>query len=191
MKRLFVHPRGSLLTAAAMLTLAACSGAVTVTGHKNISGAYRPGELYVVATGDNELRTIIVGNPFDLPKAEFDKAVLATLKGRNIGPTLNLSTNPKQEDPRKRHVLLVFNIAGPRDATDLCRATSDPAIADRPDGNLSVTAVYCAGDLPLTQAAARAGQVSGVDSDRFRTLLSQTALALFPATNRRHRPGSE
>jgi hypothetical protein len=96
MKRLFVHPRGSLLTAAAMLTLAACSGAVTVTGHKNISGAYRPGELYVVATGDNELRTIIVGNPFDLPKAEFDKAVLATLKGRNIGPTLNLSTSQRR-----------------------------------------------------------------------------------------------
>lgn len=191
MKRLLRHPRQSLLTAAAMLTLAACAGVVTVTGHKNISGAYRPGELYVVATGDNELRTIIVGNPFDLPQADFDKAVLAALKGRNIGPTLNLSTNPKQEDQRKRHVLLVFNIAGPSDETDLCRATNDPAIADQPDGNLSVTAVYCAGNLPLTQATARAGQVTGIDSDQFRSLLSQTALALFPATNRRHQQDSE
>lgn len=191
MKLPLTHPRHILLTAAAVVTLASCTGAVTVSGHKSISGHYQPTELYVVATGANELRTIIVGNPFNLPQADFDKAVLTTLKGRNIGPTLNLATNPKREDSRKRHVLIVFNIAGYGDADDLCRGTTDPATTDRTDGTMSVTAVYCAGDLPLTQATARAGQVTGTDSDQFRNVLSQLAFALFPAVNQRDRQGQE
>ena len=81
--------------AAAAVTLAACAGAVTVSGHKNISGSYRVSELYTVATGNNELRTIIIGGPFNMPKAEFDAAVLKSMEGRNFGQTLNLSTNPK------------------------------------------------------------------------------------------------
>jgi hypothetical protein len=112
------------LTAAAVVALTACSGGVTVRGHKDVSANFLPIELYVVATGDNELRTIIIGNPFNLPKAEFETAVLASMAGRNFGPRLNLSTNPKQEDARKRRVVIASILPAALPAT--CCARSPP-----------------------------------------------------------------
>ena len=184
----FPHYSGkSLALAVATVALTACGGAVTVTGHKNISGSYDVSELYVVAGGDNELRTVIVGNPFDMPQPAFEQAVLANLRGRNIGPPLNLSTDPKQEDPRMRRVLLIFNIEGYPGAADLCRGTIEPTTSNPTDGRVAVAGVYCASNLPLTQARVRSGQISGTDTDQFRTLMSQLAIALFPTISRRDR----
>jgi hypothetical protein len=176
-----------LLIATAVVTLAACAGGVTVSGHKNVSGNYRVSELYVVATRDNELRTVILGDPFNMPKAEFDAAVLASMKGRNFGPTLNLSTNPKQEDSRKRHVVIAFNITEAIDADDVCRGLTTTTKLQQAAGDMTVTGVYCAGNLPLTQATARAGQVTGIDSEQFNNLMGQLTIALFPARGRRNR----
>ena len=187
----FTNPKRSLLTAMAVVTLAACTGAVTVTGHKNISRSYKPTELYIVATGDNQLRTVIIGNPFDLPKAEFDTAVLNTLAGANFGPRLNLSISPKQEDARKRHVVIAFNLASRGDADDMCRGSTTATNVQPISETLTVTGVYCAGTLPLTQATARAGQITGVASEQFRALMTQLALALFPPNNRIGRENQE
>jgi hypothetical protein len=129
--------------AAAAVTLAACAGAVTVSGHKNISGSYRVSELYTVATGNNELRTIIIGGPFNL---------------RNVV-----------------------------DADAICRGSAE-ALEVQPAGErFTVTGVYCAGNLPLTQATARIGQVPGIDSKQFNDLMGQLTIALFPARDRRRR----
>ena len=185
MRPLLTIQRRSLLTASAVVTLAACAGAVTVTGHKNISDSYLPTELYVVASGDNELRTVIVGDPFDLPKAKFETAVLAAMAGRNLGQPLNLSTNPKHKDARKRHVVLAFNLAEGSDRDTLCEEPIKATFVQATSGPLSVTGAYCAGDLPLTRATARAGQVTGIESGQFGTLMTQLAIALFPPTNRR------
>ena len=173
--------------AAAAVTLAACAGAVTVSGHKNISGSYRVSELYTVATGNNELRTIIIGGPFNMPKAEFDAAVLKSMEGRNFGQTLNLSTNPKREDPRKRNVVIAFNLRNVVDADAISRGSAE-ALEVQPAGErFTVTGVYCAGNLPLTQATARIGQVPGIDSKQFNDLMGQLTIALFPARDRRRR----
>lgn len=181
----------SLLPVLGLVTLAGCAGAVTVTGQRNISASYEPSELYVVATGSNQLRTVIVGNPFGQPQAEFDAAVLAALEGRNIGPTLNLSTNPTQEDPRQRRVVLAFNLSRGADGDDLCARTDEVPIDPPSADTLSVTGAYCADELPLTQATARTGQVTTADSAQFRSLMSQLALALFPPNNRRDKRGRD
>ena len=176
--------RRDLLTATAMVALAACAGAVTVTGHKNVAANYAPEELYVVATGDNELRTVIIGNPFDMPKDAFETAVLATMEGRNFGPRLNLSTDPKQEDVRKRHVVLAFNLANRGNANSLCAGSANATKVQPTGARFTVTGVYCAGNLPLTQATARADPVTGINSEQFRSLMTQLAIALFPAESR-------
>ncbi len=177
--------RRGLVSLAAVLSLAACAGGVTVSGHKNISGSYRVSELYIIATGDNELRTVIVGNPFGMPKAEFETAVLKSMEGRNFGPTLNLSTNPRQEDSRKRHVVIAFNLRNVVDADAICRGEAKALEVQPPAERFAVSGVYCAGDLPLTQATARIGQVAAIDSPQFNNLMGQLTIALFPARDRR------
>lgn len=150
--------------AAAALTLAACAGGVMVM-RENVAQNYEPEELYIVGTGENEIKTIIVGNPFGTPQDIFETAVLASLEGRNFGPRLNLSTDPKVVDVRKRHVVLAFNPTDISQADDLCAGSMDTAKVVDTGGSLTVTAVYCSTDYYLTQATARSNGVTGTDSE--------------------------
>ena len=171
-----------LITAVAALTLAACAGGVSVS-RNDVTQSYLPEELYVVATGANELRTVIVGDPFGVPAETFQSAVLASLEGRNFGPRLNLSTEPKTEDRRKRQVVLTFNPTNISRADELCAGSAETAKIADTGGSLTVTGIYCAGGHYLTQATARSSGVSGTDTQQFRNLMTQLAIALFPDEN--------
>ena len=174
--------RPRLLTAFAVLGLAACTGGTTVS-RVHMAHGYLPTELYVVATGENELRTIIVGDPFDMPKAEFESAVLQSLRGQNFGPPLNLSTEPEQEDARKRRVVIAFNLTHIKQVDTLCTGSAETAKLADTGGRLTVTGVYCGGRLYLTQATVRSDAVAGTDSRQFRLMMTQLAIALFPPEN--------
>ncbi len=191
----FLKP--GLMTAIAAVTLATCAGGVaggTIVSRVHITHSYLPEELYVVATRENELRTIIVGDPFDMPKNDFDKVVLASLERQNFGPPLNLSTDPERQDARKRQVVIAFNLTHIKQADSLCSGSAETAKPANTGGRLTVTGVYCAGKLAvtgvhsagghyLTQATARSDGVPGPDSEQFRRLMTQLAIALFPAEN--------
>ena len=176
------HLKPVLLAAFAAVSLAACAGGTTVS-RVHIAQSYLPIELYVVATGENELRTIIVGDPFDMPKDAFERVVLASLEGQNFGPPLNLSTDPEREDARKRQVVIAFNLTNIKHADTLCSGSAETVKLADTVGRLTVTGVYCAGGLYLTQATARSDVVTGPDSEQFRRLMTQLAIALFPAEN--------
>ncbi len=183
MKMRLTPLKPGLVTALAAVTLAACAGGVTVT-RDDVATSYQPEELYVVATGENELRTIVVGNPYDMPKGAFQAAVLASLDGRHLGPRLKLSVDPKREDARRRHVVLAFNPTKISQTDDLCSGGAlDTAKVAATGGSLTVTAVYCAGGQYLTQATASSNGVSGSDTAQFRALMTQLAIALFPPQN--------
>ena len=167
------------MAAVAAVTLAACAGGVTVS-QVDVSTSYAPAELYVVGTGKNELRTVVVGNPFDISANAFQTAVLSSLVGRNLGPRLNLSTDPKREDARKRRVVIAFNLAHAREADKLCSGAAKTAAVT---GSLTVTGVYCSGEHYLTQATARTEGVTGTDTEPFRQLMTQLAISLFPSEN--------
>jgi hypothetical protein len=183
MKIQLTRLKPSLLTAVAAVALAACAGSVTVS-RDDVATSYQPEELYVVGTGENELRTVVVGEPYDMPKGAFQTAVLKSLDGRHFGPRLNLSTNPKRVDVRKRHVVLAFNPTTISQTDELCSGeTLDTAKVIATGGSLTVTAVYCSGDHYLTQATASLGGVPDSDSAQFRALMTQLAIALFPSQN--------
>ena len=187
----FLKP--GLMAAIAAVTLATgaggAAGGVTVS-RENIAYSYLPEELYVVATGANELRTIIVDDPFDMSKDDFEKMVLASLERQNFGPPLNLSTDPEREDARKRRVVIAFNLTHIKQADTLCSGSAETAKPADTGGRLTVTGVYCAGDHYLTQATARSDGVTGPNSEQFRAIMSQLAIALFPDENphRQRRP---
>lgn len=183
MKTRLLRLKPGLLTAFAAVSLAACASGATVS-RVNIAHSYLPDELYVVATGENELRTIIVGDPFDMPKDAFDKSVLASLERQNFGPPLNLSTDPEREDARKRQVVIAFNLTHIKQADTLCSGSAETAKPTDTGGRLTVTGVYCGGGGHyLTQATARSDGVPGPGSEQFRRLMSQLAIALFPSEN--------
>lgn len=179
MKRRSTKSASAGLMVVALTALAACASDVTVTN--TVTPNYLPEEVLIVATGDNELRTVIIGNPFDMQQEAFNAALLASMAGRNFGPPLNLSTNPRQEDSRKRHVVLAFNMTERGRESALCAGSANTATAQQTDGRVTVTGVFCtAGNVLLTRATARADDVAGIDSDQFRRLITQFKIALFP-----------
>ena len=182
MKKRLPQLKPGLVTAIAAMSLAACAGGVNVS-HKNVAHSYEAKALQAVATGDNELRTVIVGDPFGTPKDAFDKAVLASLQDRSVKPRLNLSTDPKREDARKHHLVLAFNPTNKSQADALCSGRVDSAKVADTGGRLTVAGAYCVGDKFLTQAAARSDDVTGTESKKFQSLMAQLAKALFPAEN--------
>lgn len=182
MKTRLTHLKPGLLAIVAAVTLTACAGGVSVM-REDVAMGYDPEELYVVGTGENELRTVVVGDPFGMPKEAFQTAVLASLDGRNFGPRLNLSIVPRREDPRMRHVVIAFNPAKVTQANALCAGPMETALPAHSGGDLTVTGVYCAGDLYITEATARSNSVPGPDTAQFRKLMTQLALALFPPQN--------
>ena len=174
-----------LLSVLAVLGLAACANGMTVS-RVDIAYSYLPTELYVVATGKNELRTIIVGNPFDMPKTEFERTVLESLRGQNFGPPLNLSTEPEQEDARKRQVVIAFNLTHIKQVDTLCTGSAETAKLADTGARLAVTGTYCdGGGHYLTQATVRSDAVAGTGSEQFRRMMTQLAIALFPPENPR------
>ena len=176
------------LTAVALSALAACASDVTV--NNTIAAGFLPEELPLIATGNNELRTVIIGNPFGMPQEAFNTAVLASMAGRNFGQRLNLSTNPRQEDRRNRHVVLAFNVATPGGQSALCGGAANTAEAPQTAGRVTVTGVYCtASNRFFTRATARTDDVTGVGSDQFRRLMTQFTVALFPSENPNRRQG--
>lgn len=182
MKTRLTHLKPGLVTAIAAVTLAACAGGVTVS-RDDVAMNYDPEELYIVGTGQNELRTVVVGDPFGMPKEAFQTAVLASLDGRNFGPRLNLSIDPRREDQRRRHVVIAFNPAKVAQANALCAGPIETAPPADSGGGLTVTGVYCAGDLYITEATASSDSVPGSDTAQFRKLMTQLAMALFPPQN--------
>ncbi len=97
--------------AIAAVSLAACASGVSVS-HENVAHSYEAKALHAVATGDNELRTVIVGDPFGMPKDASDKAVLANLQAPGVKPRLNLMG---KADP--------FVLLNRRTATDDCNGS--------------------------------------------------------------------
>ena len=180
----------ALLAALLAVSLAACAGEQTVS-RVDLATSYLPEELYVAASGKYELRTIIIGAPFDMPKDEFDKAVLASMDRQNFGPRLHISTDPKQEDPRKRQVILVFNLTNIQQIDTLCSGTAETAKPEDTGGALTVTGVYCygGGGPFLTQAVASTSGVTGTDTEKFRRLMTQLTISLFPDDNPHRRGG--
>lgn len=182
MKTRLPQLKPGLVTAVVAVSLAACAGGVNVS-HKNVAHSYEPKALQAVAGGNNELKTIIVGDPFGMPKDAFDKAVLASLEAPDVKPRLNLSTNPNREDARKHHLVLAFNPTNKSQADALCSGRVDTAKVADTGGRLTVAGAYCSGAKFLTQAAARSEGVTGPDSENFQNLMKQLAKNLFPQEN--------
>ena len=125
------------------------------------------------------------GNPFAADEVALMAAVVAGLEGRTGGIPVNFSAAPDNPYPRGNYrTVVVFNAPRSVGQFDVCRAADPKALSDHTvNGDVSVFAAYCEGELPLSWAAARAKQVPGAQSERFDQLMAQMAQAMFPSRN--------
>tara|TARA_R110002110_G_scaffold414147_2_gene643409 strand:- start:137375 stop:137965 length:591 start_codon:yes stop_codon:yes gene_type:complete len=170
------------LTVAALAALTACTG-VTVSrvDHAN---QYDPQQASAAGGGDRQMQVVVLGNPFDMPQAALEKAVIDAMQSSPFSVPINYAINPENPDPsRPYRVVLAFNPEGIRDPGKLCKSTDGLKTATATDGKLTLMGAFCSTDSYLSHGIARASDVAGTSSKTFDDMLFQLTTSLFPGQN--------
>jgi hypothetical protein len=165
------------LFAGAQMASDAEAGMVTSSPGK--SYYYSPNQVRYVA-GGGEFWTIVQGNPFAMPKIDFDEAVTSHMDGRPHWAAPGQYTTAPSEDAKTAYwVVLVFN---PPAGFDGYRACEGYAGAGRPNpsGAVEVVAAFCSKVHVLGETRAYLDHASGPGDPAFAQLIHQVQTDIFP-----------
>lgn len=163
--------RFALLAAA----LAGCADTSTVH-YSYYNSAYTPGHVDLAAASGQSL-AVIRNNPF--PEDSDNRGVVAAMQARNLGPKMYFAQVQRPDDRYGYKVILDFG--GERGGGyDQCAAAPSPAARARQNGEISVLATFCVGNVLLTDALGSVSAATGPDDPRFQRLIGDMMVALTP-----------
>jgi len=163
--------------------LAACSGgSVPIASEQRIESRYHLQDLSYIAAG-RDLKTEVLGNPFAVDQTAFADTVADHLQGVNPGPEINFTTRPAPTAREPYFVRLVFNGPSGSGGTALCASAPEIAPAVSPTGDVRVLGAFCRGDQPMTYVSAHNGGITDMNDPKFRSLVRQVGVLLFPLRN--------
>ncbi len=186
------HRRLPKAAAAAFVILLAGGCALAgIRVREDVAHQYSTSTLGRVATGDRQLKVDIRQKPFAIPDDAFATLAIAGMQNRTPGGQVNFSTNPTNPYRNNSYrTVLLFNPPPRTSSLLLCKqdrldelAPAGPLRHVDGAGEVRLLAAYCNGDLTLTRVNASADAIDGPNSERFDSLMSQVALALFPSRN--------
>ncbi len=195
-------PRVKTLAIGLALLLAACTGGSWGGGVSSGSvywtyydTSYTPISDISIAGGSGELLTQILGNPFNVPQQQFDRAVTDAMYGAHFGPPTHFTTMPRGSFQRIFAVRLVFDSAAPMNINTICTAPPAPAPprTGPASGNVSLSAAFCQEGRVLSYLEAGGSGYKGPDDPRFVGFIQYVTSTLFPPQNstlRRGQPGN-
>lgn len=158
-----------------MILLGACSA-----DHVRLQAEYNRSTYdhrnFTLYHGDRDTKVVVYGNPFAMDPAVFAKAVTDTMQGANFGRRTNFTTTPGKSAEKNLMVVMAFNARV--GIYELCR---NPHIRTMPRSRkLTLTAAWCFDGRQDSLVTAEVGPATGVGDPRFRALVRQTVLNLFP-----------
>ena len=168
--------KSATVLGAAALCLAACAQVIVhaVVGPQRFS----EGE-YDNAAKSGEIRTVIVGNPFRVPKADLDRAVTGAMRGAPYGPPTTFTTSRAGPGSGPYRVVIAFNAPRSLSARTLCGP--NPSVSTvTGTSDVRLFAAFCLEDVVLSEASGHVSGVSGPDAHGFRALVAQVTTHLFP-----------
>jgi hypothetical protein len=172
------------LTLIVLGALAACAQfGVTVT-RVDYAHQYAPLEVSAAGGGDRQLQVLVMGNPFDVPQADLERATIKSMQWRTFGVPVNFAITPTNTDPnRDFRVVVAFNPEGIGDPGKLCEAEGNLKSNTNDAGITTLMGAFCTSDSYLSHAIARAPDIEGINSATFDSLVAQLTLSLFPDEN--------
>jgi hypothetical protein len=172
----------SLAATLAFAALAGCSG-TPVIDYVRLEPGYRA-QQFAYAAGGRDLEADVQGNPFAMPKEEFDATVTDAMQGAHFGQPTNFTTTPGDSARPGYRVRLLFN--GPGASTGRIVCAGEPAIiGPSPEaGNVRLLAAFCNGPYPLSYLSAHVSGIRDAHDPAFRDFMRQVTTNLFPPQNR-------
>ena len=131
-----------------------------------------------------------MGNPFDVPKENLERAIARVLAVSHSGPHVPfVITRPEGFDSPYRVILLFDNKRG---YTTIKLCGQDPgAFEPAWNGKLRIYATLCANEKPLTSVFGQIDGLDGPNDPRFRKLIGHITHGLFPPYDPDRRDPSE
>ena len=161
-----------------LLALAAC--AVPTTRPAYVYEAYDLGVLNGPAA-EGGLAAYRVGSPFPGQEAALDRAVEQALTAQRFGPDFPVTTDPPPALRDSAYkVVVVFDPATQWDGEAACKHGTLPESGGRRGAGVGVLALFCEGHRLMTAVQGTIPAADSPDDPRFRALLEQVALDLFP-----------
>ncbi len=155
--------------------VAGCADAVIV--RTTAVSDYRPSMLNYAAS-QGAMKTEVIGNPFDGPKEDLDRAVTGGLMRSHFGPNLAFATTVSPDNRSPYRTVLVFNPTLDHTSGNICGA---PGRATQARGDrIRVLAAFCSADRAVTYTRGSVAGATGPTDARFRALIRQLGLELFP-----------
>lgn len=171
---------GALATCLAVtgLLLSACQG--TTSSRGDYAPGYRVSDLSLAARNDGVPLTV-TGNPLGMSNADATQAVIERFRVPGWAPQVDFRTRTAQDGGYG--VVLVFDPPMATTPQQACGVQFGRDLPHAPQGDRHrVVAAFCNGG-PVSSTRASFEPVSGPDDPRFRELLNQISLTLFPAYN--------
>jgi hypothetical protein len=164
---------------AVLTTLAACDSVVVY--EPLYSQRYSDG-MFDYAGRNGEMNLDVIGNPFG--SSNFVQIVADDMYGATRGAPVKFTPQPQGPGSAPFHVVMAFNPPPGATSDEACARRVSPTTGT--NGVVLVLAAFCSGDVVMTEATGRAGNIAGPDDPRFRSLVRQVALALIPPYDRRN-----
>lgn len=142
-------------------------------------------DQFRLASDGRTFPVLIVGNPFpELGAGDVDRRLLVVMQAHKPRPRLTFALE-SGTSPGHR-LVLVFDPANEIGAARVCK--SEASSGSHVPGQLSVFAVYCRGDVPLSQAVGRTTAAVPEDRDvaRLFDTLFQTVFSDAPNIQPQH-----
>jgi hypothetical protein len=167
-----------LLPLALVAALGGCSS--TVTQH----WSYRSGvnNTFTYAASGGEMEVVVVGNPFNVPKADVDRFVTDSMQGHNYGPPTHFTTTPQRSRPGYR-VVVVLGPPVSFSGDEACSGTF-PTVPSRPADVLNALMVFCSKDTVMSESSGRVVASPRPDVGAFGPLMAAMTRDLIPFQDR-------
>jgi hypothetical protein len=166
------------------VALGGCVG-IPVVDNVYYDVAYQPLEY----SGD--LPLMVRGEPYALPSAEIDRAVVSALQGLTYGVGTHFVDAPDGDAPVHRMVLM-FNPPPGLGPYRLCSRPQPPAAGSAPPApRVGVIAALCLGDRAINYAEGSIATGAGPSSPEFRDGIVRFGLTLLPSRNPGDNPGTQ
>ena len=164
---------------ASVLVLNACANAVRSISSQEVS--FRTGVLstFAYAAANGEMNTVVIGNPFDIPKDALEQVITETMQGNHYGPRTTFTTTPSANAQAHFRVVMMFDRPRAMNRQQLCgpRAELEP----EPQGDrLRLATAFCARNQLLSWVDSSIAAPASPDDPAFRKMVANAIFNLIP-----------
>lgn len=165
--------------AVAVLALVSACGAELSQSFVHRSGVP---SAFSYGAGGRDIRTVFLGNPFAMPAAVTDEAVIDSIQGINNGPVTNFMTRPSGNACAAHRIVILFDLPKALVYRHLCGDAAALESVAR-DGRLRVSIAFCVNDSLDAHVDSSIPRADSLHDPAFRKMMPWATFLLIPWTD--------